>query len=467
MLRRGTNYIILSFLLDWAVVLFAALLAGWLRVNLPLGPALTRPPEFYLIPWDVLYIYPLIFLLFSLYDPERTYKAVDEYQILSIASFLAALALAGLLFILAYEKSRLGLLYFYGIHFALVALWRAVVRLVRRRRYSEGQQPRRVLLVGGGEAARQALSRLEVLSWAGVQLVGCLADGEQISDKKTDIPLLGTFDDLEQVLQQQRVKDVLLAFPAEDYCTVNELASRLVIQPCSVWVIPDYFNLLLYGGHVENLGGVPMISLKYPTLTGYQRVTKRVFDLLVGGLVLIMISPILIIAAIAIRLDSPGPVFFKQRRVGENGRVFGMYKFRSMVQDADSRLMEVIKHDANGNIIHKSKDDPRITRVGKFIRRASIDELPQILNVLRGEMSLVGPRPEMPFLVEKYETWQRARFAVPQGITGWWQVNGRSDKPMHLNTEDDLYYVRHYSMLLDLYILAKTPFAVLRGKGAF
>jgi len=467
MLRRGTNYIILSFLLDWAVVVIAALLASWLRLNLPLGPALTRLPEFYLIPWDVLYIYPLIFLLFSLYDPGRTYKAVDEYQILSIASLLAALTLAGLLFIMAHEKSRLMLLYFYGIHFALVALWRAVVRLVRRRRYSEGQQPRRVLLVGGGEAARRALDRLEELSWAGVQLVGCLANGEPISAHKTDIPLLGTFDNLEQVLQQHAVKDVLLAFPAEDYCTVNEMAARLVTQPCSVWVVPDYFSLLLYGGHVESLGGVPMISLKYPTLTGYQRVMKRVFDLVVGGLVLIMISPILIVTAIAIRLDSPGPALFRQQRVGENGRAFGMYKFRSMVQNADSLLSEVIKHDADGHIIHKSKDDPRVTRVGKFIRRASIDELPQIFNVLRGDMSLVGPRPEMPFLVENYEIWQRARFAVPQGITGWWQVNGRSDKPMHLNTEDDLYYVRNYSMLLDLYILLKTPWAVLRGKGAF
>jgi exopolysaccharide biosynthesis polyprenyl glycosylphosphotransferase len=248
---------------------------------------------------------------------------------------------------------------------------------------------------------------------------------------------------------------------------VNELATRLMDKPCSVWVVPDYFSLLIYGGHVEDLGGVPMISLKYPTLTGYQRVVKRAFDLVAGVLLSVMILPVIGLIALAIRLDSPGSAFFKQRRVGENGKLFWMYKFRSMVQDADSRLKDVIKVDAEGNIIHKSKDDPRVTRVGRIIRRTSLDELPQFFNVLKGDMSIVGPRPEMPILVEKYEPWQRVRFAVPQGITGWWQVNGRSDKPMHLNTEDDLYYVRNYSLLLDLYIILKTVWVVLRGKGAY
>jgi lipopolysaccharide/colanic/teichoic acid biosynthesis glycosyltransferase len=138
-----------------------------------------------------------------------------------------------------------------------------------------------------------------------------------------------------------------------------------------------------------------------------------------------------------------------------------------MVQDADQRLGEVIEYDEDGNILHKKPDDPRVTRVGKFLRKISFDELPQFYNVLRGDMSLVGPRPEMPMLVEKYEPWQRVRFAVPQGITGWWQVNGRSDKPMHLNTEDDLYYVHNYSLILDLEIILRTVTVVLRGKGAF
>jgi exopolysaccharide biosynthesis polyprenyl glycosylphosphotransferase len=231
--------------------------------------------------------------------------------------------------------------------------------------------------------------------------------------------------------------------------------------------VPDYFSLLLYGGHVEDLYGVPLISLKSPTLTGYQRVVKRAFDLIVGALLMVIVIPIMGIIFVAIKLDSPGPAIYKQRRVGENGRLFWMYKFRSMVKDADTKLSEVIRYDAQGNIIHKAKDDPRVTKFGRFIRRKSLDELPQFFNVLKGEMSLVGPRPELPFFVDRYETWQRVRFAVPQGITGWWQINGRSDKPMHLHTEDDIYYVKNYTIFLDIKIIIKTVSVVLRGKGAF
>jgi exopolysaccharide biosynthesis polyprenyl glycosylphosphotransferase len=196
-------------------------------------------------------------------------------------------------------------------------------------------------------------------------------------------------------------------------------------------------------------------------------VVKRAFDLVVGGVIQILILPFMGLISLAIKLDSPGPVIYKQLRVGENGRMFWMYKFRTMVQDADERIGEVIQYDEAGHILHKQRNDPRVTRVGKLLRKISADELPQFYNVLKGDMSVVGPRPEMPMLVEKYEPWQRVRFAVPQGITGWWQVNGRSDKPMHLNTEDDLYYVHNYSLILDLEIILKTAMVVLRGKGAF
>jgi lipopolysaccharide/colanic/teichoic acid biosynthesis glycosyltransferase len=171
--------------------------------------------------------------------------------------------------------------------------------------------------------------------------------------------------------------------------------------------------------------------------------------------------------ALAIRLDSPGPVFYRSRRIGENGRIFNMIKFRTMVQNAEQLLQQVSLKDEAGRPIYKRRDDPRVTRVGRILRRASLDEFPQLLNVLRGEMSLVGPRPEMPELVEKYDLWQRRRFSVPQGVTGWWQVNGRSDKPMHLHTEEDLYYVQNYSLWLDLHILMRTIWAVVRGKGAY
>ena len=167
------------------------------------------------------------------------------------------------------------------------------------------------------------------------------------------------------------------------------------------------------------------------------------------------------------RLDSPGAVIFRQERVGENGRIFFMFKFRSMVEGAEEMQADVNHTNGDGELIHKQPNDPRVTRVGQFLRRSSLDELPQFFNVLKGDMSLVGPRPEMPWLLTEYEPWQHKRFAVPQGITGWWQVNGRSDKPMHLHSDDDIYYVQNYSLWMDFYILFKTPWVVLRGKGAF
>jgi exopolysaccharide biosynthesis polyprenyl glycosylphosphotransferase len=204
-----------------------------------------------------------------------------------------------------------------------------------------------------------------------------------------------------------------------------------------------------------------------PGLTRSQRIAKRALDILLSSIALFMAFPVMLIVAIAIKIESNGPVFFKQRRVGEGGRFFHIYKFRSMVANAEALQATVNKTSTDGKTLHKHKDDPRVTRVGKFIRKTSLDELPQLLNVLFGHMSMVGPRPELPWLVEQYESWQRERFLVPQGITGWWQVTGRSDKPCHLSTEDDLHYIRNYSLWLDIKIMAMTIPALLKGKGAF
>jgi exopolysaccharide biosynthesis polyprenyl glycosylphosphotransferase len=195
--------------------------------------------------------------------------------------------------------------------------------------------------------------------------------------------------------------------------------------------------------------------------------SKRVFDLVVGSLALVLSLPLMALAAFLVYLEDGPPVIFRQKRVGKDGRLFEIYKFRTMVKDAEQWHGQIKTRDAHGNPIHKTPEDPRVTRVGRILRRFSVDELPQLFNVLAGTMSLVGPRPELPYLVEKYEAWQYQRFAVPPGMTGWWQISGRSDRPMHLHTEDDLYYIQNRSIWLDLQIIFRTIWVVINGKGAY
>jgi exopolysaccharide biosynthesis polyprenyl glycosylphosphotransferase len=202
-------------------------------------------------------------------------------------------------------------------------------------------------------------------------------------------------------------------------------------------------------------------------LTSRQRLMKRILDIVLSSLALLLVLPVFIIIATLIKLESRGPILFQQKRVGQGGRLFYIYKFRSMVSNAERMQSIVTRKTLDGKTLQKHENDPRITRIGRFLRKTSIDEVPQLINVLKGDMSLVGPRPELPWLVEEYEPWQNGRFLVPQGLTGWWQVTGRSEKPCHLSTEDDMYYVEHYSFWLDIRIMLMTIPALMRGKGAF
>jgi exopolysaccharide biosynthesis polyprenyl glycosylphosphotransferase len=195
--------------------------------------------------------------------------------------------------------------------------------------------------------------------------------------------------------------------------------------------------------------------------------SKRVFDLLLGSLALLLALPLMMLTALMIYLEDGSPVIFRQKRVGRDGRLFEIYKFRTMVKNAERLQLQVEQRDRDGNVIYKIRNDPRVTRVGRVLRRFSLDELPQLFNVLAGTMSLVGPRPELPALVANYESWQHKRFTVPPGMTGWWQIHGRSDRPMHLHTEDDLYYIQNYSIWLDLQIILRTLWIVIIGKGAY
>lgn len=194
---------------------------------------------------------------------------------------------------------------------------------------------------------------------------------------------------------------------------------------------------------------------------------KRTFDFVFGLFALTISLPLMALSLVMVYLEDGFPVIFRQKRVGKDEQLFEMFKIRTMVKNAEQLQGEAPQRDSDGNLIRKTRDDPRVTRVGRWLRRFSLDELPQLFNVLAGTMSLVGPRPEVPYLAKLYEPWQRKRFDVLPGITGWWQVNSRSDRPMYLRVEDDLYYIENYSIWLDLKIILLTIWVVLRGKGAY
>jgi exopolysaccharide biosynthesis polyprenyl glycosylphosphotransferase len=465
--RFSVQFVILSIIIDAGLTLLALVASVVLRPFLTPLPFLRPLPEVH-FPLVLYLLVPLlwiaIFLIVSVYDPKRTYKVVDEFQNLIISIGVAALCFAGLLYFTFREISRGLFVMFVLFDLCLLLGWRVVARFAFRL----GKVPssrRRVLIVGAGELGQHAAQMIREYVWSNLHLAGFIDDAHVGS--LAGVPIIGSLDETRRIVEKKDIEEVIIALPHHAYERLNQIIDDLLTLPVQVRIVPDYLHLALYRVTIEDFGGLPLINLRATAFSYYQHLIKRAFDLIVGLIITVLALPLMTIIAIAIKTDSSGPIIFKQKRVGENGRLFTMYKFRSMVADAEDRHREVLHYSETGQVIHKAPNDPRITRVGQCIRRMSLDELPQLFNVLKGDMSLVGPRPELPWLVKKYEPWQRKRFAVPQGITGWWQINGRSDQPMHLNTDLDLFYIKNYSIMLDLYILWRTIGAVLKRKGAF
>jgi exopolysaccharide biosynthesis polyprenyl glycosylphosphotransferase len=361
--------------------------------------------------------------------------------------------------------SRLLFLTFVSLAYIGMLGWRLVAGGLFRLRELSPEGKRRVLIAGSGPVGRDIANQFNRYPQLGLYVVGFLDDNPK---KRIEAPdVLGSLMDASRIVNEQRVDDVIIALPQSAYRRMERLVEELHNLAVKVWVIPDYFRLALHRASVDEFAGIPMLDLRAPALNDYQRLVKRAFDILVGLPSIIVTLPLMAVIGLAIRLEDQGPALLRQKRAGENGKIFEMYKFRTMKPDSGAEFNLRDEYSDESGLVHKRVDDPRVTRLGRVLRRSSLDELPQLFNVLKGEMSLVGPRPELPYLVAHYEPWQRQRFVVPQGITGWWQINGRSDKPMHLNTESDLYYVQNYSLLLDIYILIKTVGVVISGKGAF
>jgi exopolysaccharide biosynthesis polyprenyl glycosylphosphotransferase len=459
------------FITDILIIPIGLVVASWLRWVLPHGQDLPRsavnlPFLVYLL---VTLSWLILLVLSGAYDPQRALRWFNEASRVIVAGVLATVVTAGALYMTYREVSRLQFFYIFVVTLGILLTHRAVLRIAYRLvgKARPGSQAR-VLIVGAGDLGKRVAQVLLDHSRWGLSLVGFLDDDEGKQGKTYEgAMVLGKIFEVQELVAGNRIDEVWIALPVWALDRLNLIITELEKLPVRIKVVPDYFSLAMVQAKAEILGGIPIIGLRDPMIEGFPRLLKRGFDLVIGSLLLLLAVPPMLVIAIAIRLDSSEHVIFRQDRVGENGRLFGMYKFRTMVTGAETQQDRVNIHMEDGEVIHKRADDPRVTRVGHFLRRYSLDELPQLINVIKGEMSLVGPRPEMPWLVDRYESWQRKRFAVPQGITGWWQINGRSDKPMHLNPEDDIYYVYNYSLWLDIQILLRTPLAVLQGRGAF
>lgn len=469
--RSSVNYAVTLLFFDLLLTQVALFLASVARRYLPFGLELGLARTAYLplsIYVMVGILWLIIFILLSVYDFQRNLRVVDELQRIVVAQGMATLVFAGALYLSFRDVPRLLFVYFFIFDLIALVGLRLLMRFVYRIPGSRTDSTTKVLVIGAGKVGQEVARMINGRAWFGLRAIGYLDDDpEKIGTNPEGIPVLGVLDKASKVIQDEEVDEVILALPLRAHHKMVSLVSELHRLPVDVKVVPDFFDLAFHHASADYLGEIPLIGLRDPAIDGFQRMVKRVFDLIVAIPLVVLLSPLMLMLAIVIKLDSKGPAVFKQERVGENCQKIFMYKFRSMVEDAEARLQDVAGETKAANVVHKRQDDPRVTRVGRVLRRRSLDELPQLFNVIRGEMSLVGPRPELPFLVETYEPWQRKRFAVPPGMTGWWQITGRSDKPMHLHVEDDLYYIQNYSLLLDLQILWKTIGVVLKGKGAY
>lgn len=334
------------------------------------------------------------------------------------------------------------------------------------RSYDIGVQ--RVLLVGAGNVGRMVMRTVAARPDYGLKLVGFLDDHP--AKVATDIgrfKALGPVDSASQVIRSAAIDRVIICLPWQSHRTIQRLLRECEQMGVAAYAVPDLFHLTKEQMKVEELNGIPLLSTRELSIRGWNAFVKRTFDLVAGSLFGVIALPFALLIALAVRLDTPGPILYSQVRVGKNGHQFRCYKFRSMVNNADQLLGQVALLNESSGPLFKIRNDPRLTKVGRFIRRYSFDELPQLINVLHGDMSLIGPRPNLPSEVERYEDWMFKRLSVSPGLTGLWQVSGRSDLTFEEMVLLDIYYVENWTMGLDLNILLRSVPAVIQARGAY
>jgi exopolysaccharide biosynthesis polyprenyl glycosylphosphotransferase len=459
-------------LADLFTVAVALPIAYFVRDGLLIGQGLLQrlpglyPIEFY---WPIIAASLLAWIATSwatrLYQAYRTQSLSAEAARLLRTVLLVGLVVASSQFVWkTHDLSRLLFALYYATAFVLLVSTRVVVRLVARAARRRGYNTRSYAVVGVGEAADDVIEGIRVHREWGFTFAGhILPEGASAPPGE---PVLGRLEDLEEILNRNVLDLVIFAAGRERLEAIEEAVLLCEERGVAVKVSLNLFPSRIARVSVEDFEGVPMLAFSSTPHEILPLVMKRTFDVLVSAAVVLALAPLFALVALAIKLDTPGPVFFRQRRIGLNGREFTLLKLRSMVQDAEQQLERVRALNEMDGPVFKSRSDPRVTRVGRWLRKFSLDEFPQFWNVLRGEMSVVGPRPPLPEEVRRYTRWQRRRLSVRPGITCTWQVSGRNEIDFQAWMKLDLEYIDTWSFWGDMEIVLRTIPAILSGRGA-
>lgn len=470
-MRRHQGLVnIANFTIDVGLILVAYGLATWLR-NGYMGGA---PTSFFSL-FDRQYVVVacvyavcigLAYVFFRLYGSFRFRNFFQEAGTIAVINGVGILGVGAVLYIARLtDFSRMVLGFFYVFSVGLVLAKRLVLRSILRHSRSLGYARRNLLVVGDGEFAERYIRYVKENVRYGYQLMGYVSSQ---AHPEYGEARLGGYDDFSALLSGQRVDQVVFALSGTDMDRLGGMIAACGRYGAKASVIPQYNDFIPATPTVEAAGNLKLLNVRStPDKGPIWAFVKRAMDLTGATVGLVLASPIMLVTAIAVKRCDGGPVIFAQERVGKNGVHFKMYKFRSMYMDAEERLAELQKYNQVDGPAFKMENDPRVTPVGSFIRKTSIDELPQLWNVLKGEMSIVGPRPPIPREVAQYTDWDWGRLAVKPGLTCYWQVSGRSDVGFEDWMRLDLKYVEEQGFLTDMKILFKTVGVVLRGDGAY
>jgi exopolysaccharide biosynthesis polyprenyl glycosylphosphotransferase len=475
-MRRHNRWLIIAQIAADAALINIAIALAWyiryeLQLTVPLGEGFFPQPYTAYIPLSIglTLLVIAIFRIEGLYFPARGRTYLDEvYTLVNGTTTATLLTMAITFFVRPLVYSRAVYVYTALLIVALLGTARAIERVVRPRLRQRGIGVDRVLIVGAGEAGLALMRNIVAQPDLAYQVVGFVDD--QWERGHTDIgrfKALGGTENLSQILRESSVDEVIVTLPwtaREKIIAIMELCQRMDV---AAKVVPDLFQLSLGRVAIDDVGGVPLIGVRETKIGTWNSILKRATDLVGSVLLIILLAPLMALIALVIRLDSPGPIIFTQKRIGRGNRPFVAYKFRSMRVGAEEEQAQLNGLNEASGPLFKIRNDPRLTRLGRWIRRMSLDELPQLFNVLRGEMSLVGPRPPMASEVEQYQEWHKRRLEVSPGITGMSQVSGRSELQFDEMVMLDIYYIENWSLWLDLWIMLRTVPTVLLARGAY